>query len=138
LSGHNRGGRAHNWHTRPKPEKVPTLERLSPQAWVEMNPRDARTLRLSPQIAVNAVPRAGAVAGSPRPAPHARGRGLELRVTETVARGQIFVPFHYAEANANEVTQSAFDPHSREPNYKQSAARVEPAGDPRGGAGRAR
>ena len=38
-------------------------------------------------------------------------RGIELRVTETVAPGQIFVPFHYAEANANEVTQSAFDPY---------------------------
>ena len=49
-------------------------------------------------------------------------RDVELRVTETVAPGQVFVPFHYAEANANEVTQSAFDPISREPNYKQSAA----------------
>jgi predicted molibdopterin-dependent oxidoreductase YjgC len=56
-----------------------------------------------------------------------RVRGIELRITETVAPGQIFVPFHYAEANANEVTQSAFDPFSREPNYKQSAARVERA-----------
>ena len=54
-----------------------------------------------------------------------RVRGVELRVTETVAPGQVFVPFHYAEANANQVTQSAFDPISREPNYKQSAVRVE-------------
>jgi len=46
-------------------------------------------------------------------------------VTETIAPGQVFVPFHYAEANANQVTQSAFDPISREPNYKQSAVRVE-------------
>ena len=50
---------------------------------------------------------------------------MELRVTETIAPGQVFVPFHYAEANANQVTQSAFDPISREPNYKQSAVRVE-------------
>ena len=46
-------------------------------------------------------------------------------MTETIAPGQVFVPFHYAEANANQVTQSAFDPISREPNYKQSAVRVE-------------
>jgi assimilatory nitrate reductase catalytic subunit len=52
-------------------------------------------------------------------------RDVELRVTETIAAGQVFVPFHYAEANANQVTQSAFDPISREPNYKQSAVRVE-------------
>jgi assimilatory nitrate reductase catalytic subunit len=56
-----------------------------------------------------------------------RGRiaNVELRVTETVASGQVFVPFHYAEANANAATQGAFDPISREPNYKQSAVRVE-------------
>jgi anaerobic selenocysteine-containing dehydrogenase len=122
----NTGRTVEHWHTRTKTGKVPILERLSPQAWVEMNPRDARTLRLKPQDRVDVVSRRGRV------------RGIELRVTETVAPGQIFVPFHYAEANANEVTQSAFDPHSREPNYKQSAARVEPAVDPRGGAGRAR
>jgi predicted molibdopterin-dependent oxidoreductase YjgC len=59
-----------------------------------------------------------------------RGRiqDVELRVTEAVAPGQLFVPFHYFEANANQVTQSAFDPISREPNYKQSAVRVEAAG----------
>jgi predicted molibdopterin-dependent oxidoreductase YjgC len=54
-----------------------------------------------------------------------RMRAVELRVTETIAPGEVFVPFHYAEANANQVTQSAFDPVSREPNYKQSAVRIE-------------
>src|SRR5207244_2222764 len=81
--------------------------------WVEMNPRDARVLRLKPQDRVDVVSRRGRV------------RAIELRVTETIAPGQIFVPFHYAEANANQATQSAFDPFSREPNYKQSAVRVE-------------
>ena len=58
-----------------------------------------------------------------------RGRihKLELRITETVAPGQVFVPFHWATFNANQVTQSAFDPISREPNYKQCAVRVEKA-----------
>jgi predicted molibdopterin-dependent oxidoreductase YjgC len=92
---------------------VPILERLSPHAWVEMNPRDARVLRLKAQDKVDVVSRRGRV------------RNIELRITETIAPGQIFVPFHYAEANANEATQSAFDPVSREPNYKQSAVRVE-------------
>jgi assimilatory nitrate reductase catalytic subunit len=36
-----------------------------------------------------------------------------------------FLPFHFAETNANQITQSAFDPISREPNYKQCAVRVE-------------
>ena len=35
------------------------------------------------------------------------------------------MPFHFVETNANQVTQSAFDPFSREPNYKQCAVRIE-------------
>ena len=109
----NTGRTVEHWHTRTKTGKVPILERLSPTAWVEMNPRDARALRLKPRDRVDVVSRRGRV------------RGVELRVTETVAPGQLFVPFHYPEQNANQMTQSAFDPHSREPNYKQSAVRVE-------------
>jgi len=112
----NTGRTVEHWHTRTKTGNVPILERLSPSAWVEVNPRDARQLRLKPQDRVDVVSRRGRV------------RGVELRITETVAPGQVFVPFHYAEANANQVTQSAFDPISREPNYKQSAVRVERSG----------
>jgi anaerobic selenocysteine-containing dehydrogenase len=111
----NTGRTVEHWHTRTKTGKVPILERLSPSAWLEMNPRDARGLRLTPQDRVDVVSRRGRI------------RDVELRLTETVAPGQVFVPFHYAEANANQVTQSEFDPHSREPNYKQSAVRVERA-----------
>jgi assimilatory nitrate reductase catalytic subunit len=109
----NTGRTVEHWHTRTKTGQVPILERLSPDAWVEMNPRDARVLRLKPHTRVDVVSRRGRV------------KNVELRVTETVAPGQIFVPFHYPEANANQVTQSEFDPLSREPNYKQSAVRVE-------------
>jgi assimilatory nitrate reductase catalytic subunit len=109
----NTGRTVDHWQTRTKTSRVPILERLSPNAWLEMNPRDARQLRLKPLDTVDVISRRGRV------------RGLELRVTETIASGQVFVPFHYAEANANEVTMSEFDPISREPNYKQSAVRVE-------------
>jgi assimilatory nitrate reductase catalytic subunit len=111
----NTGRTVEHWHTRTKTANVPILERLSPAAWVEMNPRDARRLRLKPRDRVDVVSRRGSV------------RGVELRITETVAPGQLFVPFHYSETNANEATQSAFDPISREPNYKQSAVRIEAA-----------
>jgi assimilatory nitrate reductase catalytic subunit len=94
---------------------VPILERLSPTAWVEMNPRDARAGGLTRASHVDVVSRRGRV------------RNLELRITETVAPGQVFVPFHWAEFNANQVTQSDFDPISREPNYKQCAVRIERA-----------
>src|SRR3989442_1522732 len=109
----NTGRTVEHWHTRTKTGIVPILERLSPNAWLEMNPRDAQLLNLRPHDPVDVLSSRGRV------------RGVELRVTEIVAPGQVFMPFHYAEANANQVTQSAFDPISREPNYKQCAVRVE-------------
>jgi assimilatory nitrate reductase catalytic subunit len=86
---------------------------MSPRAWLEMNPKDAKGLNLQAHDRVDVV--------------SARGRvsRVELRVTEIVAQGQVFLPFHFAETNANQITQSAFDPISREPNYKQCAVRVE-------------
>jgi assimilatory nitrate reductase catalytic subunit len=109
----NTGRTVEHWHTRTKTGRVPILERLSPRPWLEMNPRDGRALGLKPTERVDVVSRRGIV------------RGLDLRLTETVGAGQVFVPFHWAEANVNQATQSAFDPVSREPNYKQCAVRVE-------------
>jgi assimilatory nitrate reductase catalytic subunit len=114
----NTGRTVEHWHTRTKTGRVPLLERMSPNAWLEMNPRDAERLKLKPHDQVNVVSARGKV------------RGLELRITEIIAPGQVFMPFHYAETNANQVTQNAFDPISREPNYKQCAVRVEKARQP--------
>lgn len=115
----NTGRTVEHWHTRTKTGQVKLLERLAPRAWLEMNPKDAQRLGLKPHDRVNLVSRRGCI------------QELELRVTEIIAPGQLFMPFHFVETNANQVTQSAFDPISREPNYKQSAVRVElarPAG----------
>lgn len=110
------GRTVEHWHTRTKTREVPILERLSPRAWLEMNPRDAKQWGLRSHDRVDVVSARGRV------------REIELRLTEIIAPGQVFMPFHFSETNVNEVTQSAFDPISREPNYKQCAIRVEPAG----------
>ena len=109
----NTGRTVEHWHTRTKTGRVPILDWLSPAAWVEVNPRDARHVDVKPSDRVDVVSQRGRI------------RNLRVRLTETVAPGQIFVPFHWAEFNANQVTQSAFDPISREPNYKQCAVRLE-------------
>ena len=98
---------------RTKTAQVPILERMSPNAWLEMNPVDAKRLKLAPHDKVRILSRRGEVSG------------VELRITEITAPGQVFMPFHFSETNVNEVTQDAFDPISREPNYKQCAVNVE-------------
>jgi assimilatory nitrate reductase catalytic subunit len=112
----NTGRTVEHWHTRTKTKEVPILERLSPRAWLEMNPRDAKHLGLRTHDSVDIVSRRGRV------------RAVELRLTEIIAPGQVFMPFHFFETNVNEVTQGAFDPISREPNYKQCAVQVEKSG----------
>jgi assimilatory nitrate reductase catalytic subunit len=112
----NTGRTVEHWHTRTKTREVPILERLSPRAWLEMNPRDAKELGLRSHDRVDVVSQRGRV------------RQIELRLTEIIAPGQVFMPFHFSETNVNQVTQSAFDPVSREPNYKQCAVRVEASG----------
>jgi anaerobic selenocysteine-containing dehydrogenase len=114
----NTGRTVEHWHTRTKTGSISILQQMSPRAWLEMNPKDAMRLKLKPHDRVDVV--------------SARGRVslVELRVTEIVAPGQVFLPFHFAETNANQITQSAFDPISREPNYKQCAVRVEKSANP--------
>ncbi|MBM3727554.1 MAG: nitrate reductase [Acidobacteria bacterium] len=109
----NTGRTVEHWHTRTKTAQVAILERMAPNAWLEMNSSDARALTLSSHDRVDIVSRRGRV------------RDVELRVTEITAPGQVFMPFHFFETNGNEVTQDAFDPISREPNFKQCAVRVE-------------
>ena len=112
----NTGRTVEHWHTRTKTKQVKILERMSPTAWLEMSPRDAKRLGLRQHDLVTVV------------SPRSRVEHLELRITEIVAPGQVFMPFHYEEKNSNRLTQSAFDPISREPNYKQAAVRVEKSG----------
>jgi anaerobic selenocysteine-containing dehydrogenase len=109
----NTGRTVEHWHTRTKTGGISILQSMSPRAWLEMNPNDAERLSLKAHDRVDVI--------------SARGRvsRVELRVTEIVAPGQVFLPFHFAETNPNQITQSAFDPISREPNYKQCAVRVE-------------
>jgi anaerobic selenocysteine-containing dehydrogenase len=109
----NTGRTVEHWHTRTKTGAISILQRISPRAWLEMNPKDADQLKLKPHGRVDVI--------------SARGRvsKVELRITEIVAPGQVFLPFHFVESNANQITQSAFDPISREPNYKQCAVRIE-------------
>jgi assimilatory nitrate reductase catalytic subunit len=109
----NTGRTVEHWHTRTKTGGISILQRLSPRAWLEMNPIDAEKLGLRPHDPVNVISARGTVSR------------VELRITEIVAPGQVFLPFHFVESNANQITQSAFDPISREPNYKQCAVRVE-------------
>jgi assimilatory nitrate reductase catalytic subunit len=109
----NTGRTVEHWHTRTKTGQVGLLNTMVPHAWLEMNPVDAQRLQLTAHDKVTVISRRSRVAD------------VELRITGIVAPGQVFMPFHFSEHNSNLVTLGAFDPISREPNFKQCAVRVE-------------
>lgn len=112
----NTGRTVEHWHTRTKTSRIAVLEKMSPEAWVEMNPADAKKLRLLQHDPVRIVSQRGNI------------DRISVRITSIVPPGHLFVPFHYKEACANNLTVAAFDPVSREPNYKQCAVNIEKLG----------
>ncbi len=109
----NTGRTVEHWHTRTKTGRIEVLEKMSPEAWVEINPADAHKLKLKQHEAVRVRSQRGTI------------EGIHVRITAIVQPGQLFIPFHYIEACANNLTVAEFDPISREPNYKQCAVKVE-------------
>lgn len=90
------------------------LDFAAPQPLVELNPADA--------------PRIPCIDGGPVRVTSRRGSiVLRAKVTEKAAPGVVFVPFHYAEAAANQLTIEALDPQAKIPEYKVCAVKIEPA-----------
>ena len=95
------------WHTQTRTGKVPALKKIYPEdAYVEINPADARRLDVKESELIEVRSRRGAVK-------------VKAAVRDTVSEGEVFMPMHYAETNF--LTYPAFDPYSREPAYKMGA-----------------
>jgi assimilatory nitrate reductase catalytic subunit len=98
------------WHTQTRTSKSEVLRKLAPQhAYVEVNPHDARELKLTSSQHVFVESQRGSV----------RAKAF---VTPSIPRGQVFMPMH--DAGTNLLTDAVFDPHSRQPAYKACAVRL--------------
>lgn len=103
-------GTSAQWHTQTRTAKSEVLKTLySEEPYVEINPKDARRLRIQPNEWISLESRRGEM----------KARAY---VTEIVSPGQVFVPMHYE--GTNRLTFAAFDTHSRQPSYKACAVRV--------------
>jgi formate dehydrogenase major subunit len=52
---------------------------------------------------------------------------VAAQVGKKVQAGVLFVPFHFAESPANILTNSAFDPIAKIPEFKVCAVKIEKA-----------
>jgi formate dehydrogenase major subunit len=53
---------------------------------------------------------------------------LDVRITQRIKPGIVFIPFHFAEAAANVLTHAAIDPIAKIPEYKVCAVKMETIG----------
>lgn len=106
-------GTVSQWHTQTRTGKSPVLRKLYPQGvYIEIHPRDAETIDVINGDPVRVTSRRGTLVA-------------DAMVVPTVRPGQAFMPMHYEVTN--QLTLSHFDPHSRQPSYKNTTVRIEKA-----------
>jgi formate dehydrogenase alpha subunit len=111
----NTGRLLYHWHGGTITRRVQGLMELAPRLEIAIHPSDARRLGVDDGARLRVESRRGELTGY-------------ARVTEAVKAGAIFVPFvKLDESAANFLTNAAFDPSSKIPEYKVCAVKVEPA-----------
>ncbi len=102
-----------HWHTGSMTRRADVLDKIEPEAVASMSPKDMRRLKLWPGDLVRLDTRRGAIQ-------------IKVRSDRDVPENMVFMPFCYAEAAANLLTNPALDPFGKIPEFKFCAVRVEP------------
>jgi formate dehydrogenase major subunit len=108
------GRQLEHWHTGSMTRRASVLDDLEPEAVAYVSSADLRRLGLKAGDAVRVTTRRGAIT-------------LKARVDGAIPTGLIFIPFAYAEAAANMLTNPQLDPFGKIPEFKFCAAQLEPA-----------
>jgi len=101
-----------HYHTGTMTRRSQKLEQEVSEAYVELHPDDAAKVGLNGGKRVRVISRRGQIE-------------LGVRVTKRIKPGIVFIPFHFAEAAANALTNAAIDPVAKIPEYKVCAVKVE-------------
>jgi ferredoxin-nitrate reductase len=105
-----------HWHTLTRTGKNAALRRRTPEPLLELNRTDAERYHIKDADFVEVISRRGKVMA-------------QARVTNEIIPGTCFLPFHWGRDQgffkaANNLTTSARDPVSRQPELKACAVRV--------------
>ncbi len=102
----------YQYHTGTMTRKSKGLEEMAPECLIEVSLNDAHSLKIADGERVRVVSRRGDLEA-------------KVKLTDRSPVGTIFIPFHYAEAAANRLTQTALDPVAKIPELKLCAVRIE-------------
>ena len=107
------GRQLEHWHTGAMTRRASVLDELEPEAVATLSPGDMSRMNIEPGAMIRVSTRRGVLE-------------LRARVDGAVPSGMVFIPFCYAEAPANVLTNQALDPFGKITEFKFCAARVDP------------
>ncbi len=104
----------YQYHTGTMTMKSDGIMDIAPECFVEISPQDAGKLGVEDGAVVDVSSRRGTI----------RAR---TKISTKAVSGTVFIPFHYAGAAANRLTNAALDPISGIPEFKVCAVKIEKA-----------
>ncbi len=104
----------YQYHSGTMSRRAPGLHEKAPECRLELAPADAVKYGLVDGDQVRIRSRRGEITA-------------KAQVSDRAIAGTVFLPFHFAEASANKLTNAALDPVSKIPEYKVCAVQLEKA-----------
>ncbi len=101
-----------HFHTGSMTRRTNALPKYVEGPYMEMHPEDMKKLGIKDGEEVKVTTRRGSI----------KIKAIE---SERVCSGSVFIPFHFAEAAANVLTNDALDPIAKIPEYKVAACKIE-------------
>lgn len=101
----------YHYHTGTMTRKSEGLNERVPENFVEISHKDAEKYGLQDGAPIEISSRRGKISAV-------------AKVSTTAVTGTVFIPFHFAESAANQLTNAALDPVSGIPEYKVCAVKV--------------
>ncbi|MBM4137346.1 MAG: formate dehydrogenase subunit alpha [Nitrospira sp.] len=106
------GRQLFQYHTGSMTRRIEAINMVSPEAYIEINPDDAKQLGLNDGRMVKVTSRRGSI-------------HIKALISDKPSKGMVFIPFHFKEAAANMLTNAALDPISKIPELKVCAVKIE-------------
>jgi len=101
-----------HYHTGSMTRRTDNLYSEMPEAFIQIHPEDARELKISNGEKAIVKSRRGQLE-------------IKTRISLDIIRGVVFIPFHFGKTNANILTNPAFDPACKMPEFKVCAVNIE-------------
>ncbi len=102
----------YHYTTRAMTGRTPGLMEISGHSFIEVNSEDAKALGIVDGERIRVKSRRGEITS-------------EARVSEKTSPGEVWMPFHFPDGDANWLTNPALDKFARIPEYKVCACRLE-------------